>query len=1154
MPIQSSTWSDFLSCPMCYQQFNGSMRAPVSLGCGHTLCEACINKLRSDQCPFDQMEVHVKISQLPINPAVLSLVEHDHQTYRHDPRNSPAKSRRDWQQPPTCVPSEHLATYASSVDIMCKLAYFLKPVVGGGNSYNNSNMGGLSRSMQRKLITLINCQLLEKEGRARAMRAARSLGERTVTELILHHQNHQQLSANLWAAVRARGCQFLGPAMQEEVIKLVLLALEDGSPLSRKVLVMFVVQRLEPHFPQASKTSIGHVVQLLYRASCFKVSKRDRDSSLMQLKEEFRCYDSLRREHDTQIVQIATEAGLRIAPDQWSSLLYGDVSHKSHMQSIMDKLQTPQSFAQSVNELQFVLQRTGDPSHLYKLWPHLEMLASLDAGSPVTNGTNSDQPIEAATKTPAEQVSSNQTSEGGSSSDESSKSGGNATQDSHVPGAVQTVEMGSWSACGDTLRAVHLVLLGLVQFLQHSHSRRIHDHLHHHNSYSKRPMPPRQAFSQHRRNNVPNNNVPHNNRLRPNSHNNTAAFRSPAYNNKQYGGQKEQPAAFSPESSSSSSAGTTNTDMGYRSQQYSNNHDDNYTPQPKSDHQYNKEETIQRNYEEVPYSSSCNSENTGTRLAPTITTSRPSKMTQAPSDICENKMQMIKYTSTMGSTSQYKQMTAFNDSEGSSVGGYAEPDFSSPYHAYSPVPPPPPRVLAPPTNMIGTASPYPQAPTPILTADVYPTVGTPHQAVLVNPMPPMNHMAQMNHMAPMNHMTPVPPPVYNVVPPNVEFVFPMSKNHAPPLRAPQPVFPSLQAIPQQIPSPHLFSQTAIMGPWYGLTSFVPQNVREDTNTLQFEETFMPENNYCSHDVSGSSTSLGPISLQKKSLSELQEMKENIVSRLIDIVGEKQTEEVEEHIAKNQSHIPCVIPQTSSEESSALPAFTSTYSIWTSGTEFYKSCRLALRTSDCDIDSSSRPDSGDGSMHENGGTVSSITAAKPSISCSLRSPIHSNPPIQVSASSDVNYTTTSTLNTNCSLISLPTLQHQAVMYPAGPPPVPGLNCPSFGLYTAPVLDLSNATPLNTIQHGILDPPHLRMAQLDPSGARPSDPLDRKVGMCSSGSWEERQRQHHNAVTDGIDPFCTIKDMPEEHRLKQELSFVMHGISEKLNVQDDVVSPH
>ena len=58
----------------------------------------------------------------------------------------------------------------------------------------------------------------------------------------------------------------------------------------------------------------------------------------MQLKEEFCTYDALRREHDSQIVQIATEAGLRISPEQWSSLLYGDTAHKSHMQSIIDKV------------------------------------------------------------------------------------------------------------------------------------------------------------------------------------------------------------------------------------------------------------------------------------------------------------------------------------------------------------------------------------------------------------------------------------------------------------------------------------------------------------------------------------------------------------------------------------------------------------------------------------------------------------------------------------------------------------------------------------------------------------------------------------------------------------------------------------------------
>lgn len=46
---------------------------------------------------------------------------------------------------------------------------------------------------------------------------------------------------------------------------------------------MFVVQRLEPHFPQASKTSIGHVVQLLYRASCFKVSTQTLPFNLWQI-------------------------------------------------------------------------------------------------------------------------------------------------------------------------------------------------------------------------------------------------------------------------------------------------------------------------------------------------------------------------------------------------------------------------------------------------------------------------------------------------------------------------------------------------------------------------------------------------------------------------------------------------------------------------------------------------------------------------------------------------------------------------------------------------------------------------------------------------------------------------------------------------------
>uniref|UniRef100_A0A4W5PG39 RING-type E3 ubiquitin transferase n=1 Tax=Hucho hucho TaxID=62062 RepID=A0A4W5PG39_9TELE len=364
MPVQAPQWTEFLLCPICTQTFEETVRRPISLGCGHTVCKMCLNKLHRKACPFDQTAIATDIEQLPVNTALLQLVG----------------GQVPKVQPVALITSpEDAQHYEEASQCVEELALYLKPLSNTrGVGLSSTTLSILSRPMQRKLVTLVHCQLVEEEGRVRAMRAARSLGERTVTELILQHQNPQQLSSNLWAAVRARGCQFLGPAMQEEALKLVLLALEDGSALSRKVLVLFVVQRLEPRFPQASKTSIGHVVQLLYRASCFKVTKRDEDSSLMQLKEEFRTYEALRREHDSQIVQIAMEGGLRIAPDQWSSLLYGDQSHKSHMQSIIDKLQTPASFAQSVQELTIALQRTGDPANLNRLRPHLELLANID--------------------------------------------------------------------------------------------------------------------------------------------------------------------------------------------------------------------------------------------------------------------------------------------------------------------------------------------------------------------------------------------------------------------------------------------------------------------------------------------------------------------------------------------------------------------------------------------------------------------------------------------------------------------------------------------------------------------------------------------------------------------------------------------------------
>ncbi|GAU94543.1 hypothetical protein RvY_06298 [Ramazzottius varieornatus] len=125
----------------------------------------------------------------------------------------------------------------------------------------------INKSTRRKLLTSFQCQFFVEDGRTKAVKASRSICERIVMELILHHQNTQQLTTHLWTAVRARGCQFLGPAMLEEVLKLFLLALETNTALRRKVFAIFIIQKLKPHHAQASKTSVGHVAQLLYRAS-----------------------------------------------------------------------------------------------------------------------------------------------------------------------------------------------------------------------------------------------------------------------------------------------------------------------------------------------------------------------------------------------------------------------------------------------------------------------------------------------------------------------------------------------------------------------------------------------------------------------------------------------------------------------------------------------------------------------------------------------------------------------------------------------------------------------------------------------------------------------------------------------------------------------
>ena len=118
-----------------------------------------------------QGTIHRPFNKLPVNTALLILVDQNADLEKLRPSSS---SNEETQKYNLCMVKMEL------------LASYLRPVSTGANS---NPISQLSRPMQRKLVSLINCQFMEEEGRCRAIKAVRSLGERSVTELILQHQN-----------------------------------------------------------------------------------------------------------------------------------------------------------------------------------------------------------------------------------------------------------------------------------------------------------------------------------------------------------------------------------------------------------------------------------------------------------------------------------------------------------------------------------------------------------------------------------------------------------------------------------------------------------------------------------------------------------------------------------------------------------------------------------------------------------------------------------------------------------------------------------------------------------------------------------------------------------------------------------------------------
>uniref|UniRef100_A0A1I8BWD3 RING-type E3 ubiquitin transferase n=1 Tax=Meloidogyne hapla TaxID=6305 RepID=A0A1I8BWD3_MELHA len=329
-------WSELLCCLKC--------KTAMNLGCGHLMCLRC-TKAKNVMCPLDKSLVSSSAKFHYINGPVLAII------------SGQKRNEFDWLND-TLKSFNGKKGYNNLIEIesiLYSLAEYLYKVNSEKGATVSSNR--ISRTIQRKLLLLLCANLLKEDGREQIMQTIRSMSERIISELVLHIQSNSNLSSSLWSAVRSRGCQFLGPGLQEDVLKLVRHALLNGESIARKTLVLFVVDTLIHDYPTISKTCVGHVVQLLYRASCFNVIKRDGQSSLMNLKEQFRDYDALRAEHDAQIVQIAMEAGLRISPDQWSSLLY---------ESICDRL-SQNSLPHAVEELRKLVNQQPKERDLFDI-------------------------------------------------------------------------------------------------------------------------------------------------------------------------------------------------------------------------------------------------------------------------------------------------------------------------------------------------------------------------------------------------------------------------------------------------------------------------------------------------------------------------------------------------------------------------------------------------------------------------------------------------------------------------------------------------------------------------------------------------------------------------------------------------------------------
>ncbi|CAF1156560.1 unnamed protein product [Rotaria magnacalcarata] len=356
-PTVRSYYMEFLRCAACSQgfEYENPSYHPITLPiCGHTMCKQCINIMGGQKaCPQDQVSFgNTPIDQLPTNYPLLMMI------YR-----------------PSELPKDHKQRH-----YQCRSYIELDDEKKSYFNDLEKGFGDIS-----VIIMQMSC--------IKFLQVASNLGEYISIDFILHYQNHQELKNNLESALGLQQGQFPEPAIQEKILKFIILLIRCSGISSEQHLMYSILQLVERKDQITIQPSVEYIVRLLFGVHCFEIEPIGEFSSI-QLKPTFPNYESIRLVYDSKIIENAMEYGCYMTGEQWSVLLYGYETNESIIDPIIDKLLTKTSFQTGIKQYEKIVSSIGavQGQDLCDLIKHIQFLSNANlainaSGLSVLNST-----------------------------------------------------------------------------------------------------------------------------------------------------------------------------------------------------------------------------------------------------------------------------------------------------------------------------------------------------------------------------------------------------------------------------------------------------------------------------------------------------------------------------------------------------------------------------------------------------------------------------------------------------------------------------------------------------------------------------------------------------------------------------------------------